>query len=112
MRLLIAPKSNSTLGQQFTLAAARPSYSSTCVARILGVRVAPVHQGVGFLPAAGINPARPMQFEASPDEPHAVREQRGGQRVARMTVHGPAVEFEGQLPRSVDPLSVGCPEPR
>ena len=102
---MTAPRSRPTLGQQFTLAAHRPSTIGSRVVRTFGVRRAPspdVHERARLLDAAGPDAARAMQLEAAADEAHAVREQRGGERVAAKSGERAAVEREGERVRAVD----------
>ncbi len=49
-------------------------------------------------------------FEASPEHPHAVGEQRRGGSVAFETFIAPAVEMKHDPPLTVDPPAVGQPE--
>ena len=46
--------------------------------------------------------ARPVVLERPPDQVYAVRQQRGGERIALKTFVGPAVETELQRSRTVD----------
>src|SRR5262249_22460683 len=55
-----------------------------------------------FLHSRGKNPPRAMELEAARDQPHAVRQQRRGQRVAGMTLVFLAVKTEADRPVAID----------
>ncbi len=68
------------------------------------------HERVRLLGARRDDAARPVVLERAPDEVHAVREQRRGQRVARKALVSGAVEAEAQRARPVDAPALRRPE--
>ncbi len=60
------------------------------------------HQRVRFLGACRDDAARPVVLERAPDEVHAVRKQRGGERVTGEALVVRAVEAEAERARAVD----------
>ena len=71
------------------------------------VAEAELDQRVRLLRPGGEDAARPVIFEAAPDQMHAIGDQRRGQRVAGMALIAIAVEQEGEAARPVDPAAGG-----
>jgi hypothetical protein len=61
-----------------------------------------LHDGIRFGDVGRHDPARTVVLEAARDEVHAVREQRGRERVALEALIGAAVERERQRNRAID----------
>src|SRR5262249_29988000 len=64
-------------------------------------------QCVGFFGTGGKNSTRPMVFEGSAHQMHAIGEQRRGERVACKASVRASIKGEVQHPRTVDPASSG-----
>ena len=64
---------------------------------------AQLDQGIRFFRSRGEHAARAMILEASPDQPHAVRQQRRSEGIARMSLIGASVEREAEGPIAVYP---------
>jgi hypothetical protein len=84
--------------------------------RRLGIGLRPVTDGevdqrVRLFHARSVDAARTVILEASTDDPHAVRQQRGGERVAGKSRIGPPVEGEAQAARAID-LAPAAVKPR
>ena len=83
--------------------------------RSLAVRLAPLagpqfDQGVRLFRAGTQDAARPVILERSSDQPHPVRQQCGGQRIAGMAYQALAIEPEAQRPGSIDGTAGSSPE--
>ena len=68
-----------------------------------------LHERVRLLDAAADDTARPVVLEAPADEADAVRQQRGGERVALESGVALAVECEIERPAAVDASALGKP---
>ena len=64
----------------------------------------------GFFRPGRENAARPVVFEAARNQPHAIRQERRGERVAGMALISLAVKGKTQHPAAVDLAAGGKPE--
>jgi hypothetical protein len=78
--------------------------------RLASRAAAKLDKSVRLLGAGRQQSARTMIFERSPDEAHAIGEQRGSQRVAAKSGQGLAVKPERQGRVAIDEADLGKPE--
>ncbi len=64
-------------------------------------------EGVRLFRAGGQDAARPVILERAADEPDAVRQKGGGERVARVTLQAAPVELEPDRAGAVDEAARG-----
>src|SRR5262249_54522870 len=68
------------------------------------------HQRVGFLRSGAEYAARPVILERASDQMHAIRQQRGGQRIAVAADIAPTIEAEAQRLAAIDAAAVSGAE--